>query len=118
MNQPWFYRRCVIQEAALSKDPWIVYGTRSMPWANFSEASELVDHLYAEQVAQPGIMTNWYWLQLLNSDTAVAISSLRASGRAAASTHCLLHLMNHFRSCGSGDSRDRLFALLGLCGDV
>lgn len=49
MDQPWFRRRWVVQEAAVSQDPLVVYGIQVLSWSVFHQAIERIGWLYTDQ---------------------------------------------------------------------
>jgi Heterokaryon incompatibility protein (HET) len=106
LEEPYFTRTWIVQEAAVASDAILLCGTRSVSWADFLEA-------FAFSIKQPSLMTLMtpekleYALGLLVACQIVQ----KGSGQT------LLDLLLQHRDCGASDPRDKVFALCGLARD-
>lgn len=116
MSQPWFHRRWVIQEAALSRDPWVLYGGELISWADFSDGVERLAYLFSDQINKPRFQNTPPAL-LFDIEPTLAIKRLRRAD-IRNSGQPLIYLLSQFRRCDSSVPHDRIFALLGLCGEA
>lgn len=111
MYTPWFHRRWVVQEVAVSRDAWVQYGAAAMmSWPAFSDAMEKVSYLFNRQFNRPGFQINSS-MRVFDIEPLFAICRLRSLERG----YGLLDIMTALRRCNASDPRDRVFALLGLC---
>jgi len=99
VEQPWFYRTWVIQEAGLARHPRVLYGDRSFEYEDLlslgSWARECAIHQYS-------------WLNL---DLHIAWS--QNWRRKIHKTETFLDLLNHTRGLSCTDPRDHVYAFLG-----
>jgi hypothetical protein len=114
MRQPWFRRRWVVQEAALSRDPIVTYGTQSLHWSRFNDAIERIGLLFTDQMNKPNLQlqppTNTF-----NPVPVWAINRLRRVGVGECSQLRFIDVLSEFRECDTSKPLDRIYALLGLC---
>ena len=105
----YFRRRWIIEEAALSPEPWIICGQQTISW-------ELFETGYGRTC---GVLYNLIFLskrtvKKTDIDVITAISNLR-NRLQTGNDISLLELLIRFRRSNSVKARDRIFALLGLC---
>ena len=108
LNQPWFRRRWVVQEASVSREVWVVYGTRGMQWERFSDAVERCAYLWNDISQRPATPT-------ADVLPTFGITQLRLRNSQGKMSTNLLELLIRFRRSDSTRFEDRIFALLGLC---
>lgn len=109
--QPWHRRRWIVQEAALSRDPWIIYGSEVMRWARFTDGVQCAAYLYSARVQRPHFAVD----NVRNCDVqpVLSITGLRMRHEPPA----LIHLLHMFRRNDCSIPQDRITALLGLCSE-
>ncbi|GKT57761.1 hypothetical protein ColTof3_05100 [Colletotrichum tofieldiae] len=84
---PYFTRIWVVQEIAVARSAWVLYGSRGMRWEDLSSRKLKDTHPWLTHVAGP---------------------RLRDLGE-------LPYLLSATTKCLASDPRDKVFALLGLC---
>ena len=108
----YFRRRWIIEEAALSLDPWIVCGEQAIDWTTFFTGYDRVCGVIFNLLHQ-----RHYTLRSTDIEAIAGIGMLRE--RLLQKKHItLLETLVRFRRCGTVKGRDRIFAFLGLCSDA
>jgi hypothetical protein len=93
LRQPWFYRRWILQEAALARHGTVHCGHHTLPWSRFLSAC--------------------HWMgssNIVNSDEY----SIEVMTTLATKTRSLLDLLWNLEQSDCSDKRDRIAALYGL----
>jgi hypothetical protein len=122
LSRPWFTRIWVVQEVAMASNPIFVCGNRAVVWPVFSEiAIAIVDHSLASL-----FMTDTEDTYIDDALISSAFGSLHSlvrmtrarnmkQGKAEEPIQDNLIRFHHFDAT---DSRDKIFALLGLAADA
>lgn len=114
MRQAWFRRRWVVQEAAMSREPLVVYGTQALPWEIFNDAIERVGFLFTDQMTKSRLQLDPP-ANTFNPVPVWAIHRLRKAGVQYHSDLRFIDVLSEFRECDTSNPLDRIYALLGLC---
>lgn len=102
LQRPWFERRFVIQEAALSHHTIVCCGSAKLAWGWLSDALEVL-----RKACERGFKLNRRALQAVYT-----ICTIRENdGR-------ILDLIGRFHNAQCSDPKDRIFALYGLASDL
>lgn len=96
-QRPWFQRIWIVQEVAVSRHCFLLYGSKSCDWSDFNDALDYANVL--------GIT--------LPQRNVTGINQFRETIHSAAPRD-MLGLLLRFRSFHSSDPRDKVFALCGL----
>jgi len=109
LMRPYFRRRWIIEEAALSPDPWLVCGDKVLTWDRFYTGIDRCDGVLFELIYErrPGVMTT-------DVESACAIVILRYRLPRSINT-TLFEMLTRFRRCDTVKLRDRVYALMGIC---
>jgi hypothetical protein len=106
--RPYFRRRWIIEEAALSPEPWLQCGGKVLTWDQFYAGFERSAELYTRvSDRRLGVMT-------CDVESLVAITILRYRLPRGIVTS-LFELLTRFRRCDTVKPRDRVYAFMGLC---
>ena len=104
----YFRRRWIIEEAALSPEPWIICGQQAISWELFETGyGRTCGVLY-------NLIFNKRTVKKTDIDIITAISNLR-NRLQGGNDISLLELLIRFRRSNSVKAQDRIFALFGLC---
>ena len=114
MGQPWFRRRWVVQEVAVSQNPLVVYGTQVLYWSVFNQAIEKIGWLYADRMREPEMQLRLLELNF-NPAPVWAVNRLRNAGIGLSSNLRFVDVLSDFRRYDTSNPLDRIYALLGLC---
>lgn len=114
----WFRRRWTVQEAAVSREVWLVYGAELLKWDIFADAIERAAYMWSGLAHRPFFQTQTEALPVADISVTKAIAGLRARLKMGLPPPQLLEMLLNFRRCGCMYSRERIFALVGLCNDV
>lgn len=115
-QRPWWQRRWIIQEAALSERILVVCGNKTVPWQHFVATSLFLTWI-RKQWAQPTSQfhrSHIAGLLLHNQKNCLRVQVLR-NGRPYSS---VLELLGKCRSSHESDPRDAIYALLSLTSDL
>lgn len=105
LSRPWFGRRWILQEAAFGKDVTVQCGEQKLNWAWFVEGISAF-HDTRSLVSVP-------WLRPTTVSAIETVLSLRTWSRSS-----LLDLLWQFHGSECSDSRDRVYAILGMATDA
>jgi hypothetical protein len=106
--RPYFRRRWIIEEAALSPEPWLQCGDKVLTWDRFYAGFERSAELYSRvSDRRLNVMT-------CDVESLVAIAILRYRLPRSINTS-LFELLTRFRRCDTVKARDRVYAFMGLC---
>jgi heterokaryon incompatibility protein (HET) len=111
LRRAWFRRAWVRQELAVSRDPGIVCGQRTISWEKFQAVvpSLLDAQLASTDATEPrGGLHHTLMLKFLRALFWQHSANLILDKE-------LLFLLSICRECESTDPRDKVFAVLGLC---
>ncbi|KAH7123242.1 hypothetical protein B0J13DRAFT_647398 [Dactylonectria estremocensis] len=111
-SNQWFHRVWCIQELVLAKRPVLVSGSSTVSWANFVEAGRWVHKQLS--LSEEGLQ---YARTLEHLDVLQTMRETRKKTHWR-ERHTLLQLLFLTRGFQATDPRDKLFALVGLAGDV
>jgi hypothetical protein len=79
MRSSWYRRRWVMQEATLSPNPFVVYGSQVLSWTVFNEAIERIGWLFTDQGNKPKLQLQPP-TETFNPVTVWAVNRLRKAG--------------------------------------
>jgi hypothetical protein len=125
LSRPWFSRRWVIQEVALSKKATMICGSRGLTFSDFADAVEVIRSRLAE-VRIPYQQSPYYPAYEGLLDQLETSSSIRllytvkdlflrtGSGTIIDRTTKLETLVSDLREFATTDRRDVIYALLGM----
>ena len=108
----YFRRRWILEEAALSTDPWILCGEQVIDWTTFFRGYDRTCLVLFTLLHIRG-----YNLKTTDIEAIAGIGILRErlqQGRPIP----LLEALVRFRRCNTVKERDRIFSLVGLCSDA
>ncbi|VUC24040.1 unnamed protein product [Clonostachys rosea] len=113
LTSRWWDRIWVVQEAVVADHMVVRYGNASMPWNMLATVASLY---------RQGVISNCP-TSVSSDDTKVLrllsrvrdLDHFRQTWRAQSQNLDLLALLRQFCNRNSSDSRDKIFALLGLC---
>jgi hypothetical protein len=109
LQRPWFRRVWVIQEAAMARKAQVICGSHNADWETLWG---LIRHIQ-EKGLESSLGTTAFALM------TISVTALVKDKRVANATPdpTLLQLLEMTQLCSSTDSRDRVFALLGIISD-
>ncbi|KAK5655192.1 hypothetical protein OQA88_6091 [Cercophora sp. LCS_1] len=127
-SRPWFTRIWVVQELAMARSVKVLCGDDELSWDEVKNAASYIDiHEYGE-VMNSAMAWGSRFPRLLEESAiptsgCLAMSSIRNEAKRTRQTHnearCdLLKLLEATRPAQATDIRDKVIALLGLCGDI
>lgn len=102
--RPWFTRIWIIQELAVSKDPIVVCGDSFFPWTEMA---------YAAQFALEHSLTA---ITSIDPRRPISLENFRQDYLTHKGESLMLSLLLKARDAFATDDRDKIFALMGLCG--
>ena len=112
LERPWFQRVWIIQEVVVSKLALLCCGDAIVSWEEFSIAFMCCVKLDIFSNLQSRVFFNWPVVFLLISTEDDYDKDKKTSGET------LLQLLHRHRKCLAKDTRDKIYALLGLADDV
>ncbi|KEY72262.1 hypothetical protein S7711_00261 [Stachybotrys chartarum IBT 7711] len=104
LRRPWFWRRWILQEAALARQAVAHCGSHRIPWPNLTAASATLQRALAIGELNPPIG--------VDDNTLSAIEVVTSLTRLE--NQRMLPLLWQFHTAECGDKKDRIFALYGL----
>ncbi|KAI9147156.1 heterokaryon incompatibility protein-domain-containing protein [Paramyrothecium foliicola] len=112
LQQPWFHRQWVVQEAALAPRSMLLWGTHEIDWVSF-----LWTVMYIHALARPFIRRWSTWLPdvhclRLSSDLDSLPQVLRTLMRGFKME--VIDILRQGRALGVTDPKDRIYSVLGL----
>ena len=107
VNRAWFTRLWVIQELALSTDPWVQCGKRRARWELFSK--QILSFQSPKEQA-----ISFQSLIGLNDLRSRFQLSQKADSESGPFIMQLLDVLKSTRGSGASDPRDQIYAILGL----
>jgi Heterokaryon incompatibility protein (HET) len=107
-SRPWFKRVWVLQEAYMSKEAYVLCGTRFVPWSYFKPHKVWVDSKYVLE------QENWHMPIPFVVPHALTVGSHKT--RTYTARKDLLPLLCKSRTCSATDPRDKVFALIPMLG--
>jgi hypothetical protein len=111
MQDPWFRRRWVLQEAQLGHNPVLRTRGESLPWSDFTQ-------VVARFVGRPGSSS------LDGGETSSVAYPMRVvkaiaeqSGDEACHARDIIHLLHEFHESECSDPRDRVYSLYNMASE-
>jgi hypothetical protein len=134
LSRPWFTRVWVLQELVLSRDPWIQFGRKRVRWLNLWTLTSMLQTSLRPNPSIRWSSTSRISQKLSSRELENANESLKSSpiacleymqtardvaqGKHASSNSLdLINLLQSRRGFGATDSRDLIYAHLGLATD-
>ncbi|GAB1316503.1 hypothetical protein MFIFM68171_06713 [Madurella fahalii] len=122
LERPWFQRMWVIQEVALARRATIICGHDTLPWRTFEQICLGISsyrRLNGPIVEAPRPDVDHalhvaYMIREIRKDR----HSLWLSRRWSKPTSSFMDMLHHTRSQQCGDSRDKIFGILGIASDA
>lgn len=121
---PWWTRIWIVQEMVVSREVSVRYGNVEVPWRVFLQAATGFINYSADQGTRR-IPAEFYAVfqklfgmvrdLMVQRENWVERSERRIRSRPG---NELLQLLRSFRSRGASDDRDKVYALLGLAGEI
>jgi hypothetical protein len=110
LQRPWFHRVWIIQEVAMAKKATLICGKHTVDWSSFLRMTNFIrkndlDSSFGMTVHALTTIEVMTWLQ----DARLGNASQEPA---------LLRLLDKTQLCSATDSRDRIFALLGVASDA
>jgi hypothetical protein len=109
LQRPYFRRRWIIEEAALSQDPWIVCGKKVLEWEAFEVGFDRCGGVLYNLAYKNGLE-----VPSTDAEALTGIWILRYRLQQGLDTP-LFEMLSRCRRCNTVKRRDRVFALLGIC---
>ena len=113
LEQPWFRRRWIIQEAAVSADVWMVYGAEILHWDRFADAIERCALMWSDIAHKPGFQMQTTE-PMADPTPTMSIQKLRTRIANESKPIQVFEILLRFRQSDCGFPSERLFAVLGL----
>lgn len=117
-ESPWWRRRWTIQEAAVSNEVWVVYGTEILRWETFADAVTRCAYMWSDLAQQSRFQLQSTVEPMADVSPTFAIARLRTRLRNGEPLPQLFETLLNFRRCGCMYGYERIFALLGLCNNA
>ncbi|KAI0808826.1 hypothetical protein GGR55DRAFT_696525 [Xylaria sp. FL0064] len=115
LDQPWFHRVWIVQEAVLAADSCITVGDWELDWDPFTRAIQVLSHTklfvgYSITIRFTGV-TSKHEITRVNMEPLLYLHDIK---KTSTRTRLLLHLLNDSRSREATNPADHVFAVLGM----
>ena len=115
LHAEWWSRIWVVQETVLATNAAVLRGSLTISWSRLSKAAEnLITHRFSCCAALVEALPPTHTKALIDFSLIMDDFKEARAYQSMQQGNPLLPLMQHFRSRGASDDRDKVYALLGL----